>query len=115
MRSRARVYRTGFGGYQFAILKEPGALAVIAAREFLGYGLDKREVRWPGGARVAVSFVVNFEGGWGISPSATLEQRLKSTMPAWHALDLRWFAAIRRTALSRRWTNSHASPPCLAH
>jgi hypothetical protein len=46
MRSRARVYRTGFGGYQFAILKEPGALAVIAAREFLGYGLDKREVRW---------------------------------------------------------------------
>jgi peptidoglycan/xylan/chitin deacetylase (PgdA/CDA1 family) len=32
-------------------------------RDFLGYGRDKPDPRWPGGARVAVSFVVNFEEG----------------------------------------------------
>jgi len=33
------------------------------ARDFLGYGDQPPQVRWPGGARVAVSFVVNFEEG----------------------------------------------------
>jgi allantoinase len=32
-----------------------------ARRDFLGYGRDKPRARWPGDARVAVSFVVNFE------------------------------------------------------
>ena len=32
-------------------------------RDFLGHGRDLPAVRWPGGARVAVSFVVNFEEG----------------------------------------------------
>jgi peptidoglycan/xylan/chitin deacetylase (PgdA/CDA1 family) len=34
-----------------------------AERDFLGYGRDKPAANWPGGARVAVSFVVNFEEG----------------------------------------------------
>lgn len=34
-----------------------------AARDFAGYGATPPAVRWPGGARVAVSFVVNFEEG----------------------------------------------------
>jgi allantoinase len=32
-------------------------------RDFIGYGRDKPAPRWPGEARVAVSFVVNFEEG----------------------------------------------------
>ena len=32
-------------------------------RDFKGYGARLPDVRWPGGARVAVSFVVNFEEG----------------------------------------------------
>src|SRR5271163_1782627 len=32
-------------------------------RDFLGRGRDKPAARWPEGARVAVSFVVNFEEG----------------------------------------------------
>lgn len=34
-----------------------------SARDFIGYGRDLPAVRWPGEARVAVSFVVNFEEG----------------------------------------------------
>ena len=34
-----------------------------SGRDFLGYGRDKPAPRWPGDARVAVSFVVNFEEG----------------------------------------------------
>ncbi|WP_145145171.1 polysaccharide deacetylase family protein [Roseomonas gilardii] len=32
-------------------------------RDFLGYGVSPPDPRWPGGARVAVSFVVNVEEG----------------------------------------------------
>lgn len=32
-------------------------------REFIGYGLHPPRVRWPDGARIAVSLVVNFEEG----------------------------------------------------
>lgn len=32
-------------------------------RNFIGYGRDKPSQRWPGDARVAVSFVINFEEG----------------------------------------------------
>jgi len=35
----------------------------MAARDLLGYGGKPPDPRWPGGARVAVSFVVNFEEG----------------------------------------------------
>ena len=34
-----------------------------AGRDFLGYGANPPDPRWPGGARVAVSFVVNVEEG----------------------------------------------------
>jgi allantoinase len=33
------------------------------ARDFIGYGTSPPDPRWPGGARVAVSFVVNVEEG----------------------------------------------------
>lgn len=32
-------------------------------REFIGYGLDKPDPQWPGGAKVAVSFVFNLPYG----------------------------------------------------
>lgn len=35
----------------------------LAARDLRGYGQRKPNPRWPGGARIAVSFVVNFEEG----------------------------------------------------
>jgi len=34
-----------------------------STRDFIGYGSKAPAVRWPGGARVAVSFVLNFEEG----------------------------------------------------
>jgi putative urate catabolism protein len=34
-----------------------------APRNLVGYGRDKPQAAWPGGARVAVSFVVNYEEG----------------------------------------------------
>ena len=33
------------------------------ARDFVGYGRNPPDPRWPGNARVAVQFVVNFEEG----------------------------------------------------
>jgi len=39
------------------------AAAAADPRDFIGYGEHPPAVRWPGGARVAVSFVVNFEEG----------------------------------------------------
>jgi allantoinase len=33
------------------------------ARDFVGYGRERPAVNWPGGARVAVSFVLNYEEG----------------------------------------------------
>ena len=39
------------------------ALTPSSVRDFLGYGRLKPAPRWPGGARVAVSVVVNFEEG----------------------------------------------------
>jgi peptidoglycan/xylan/chitin deacetylase (PgdA/CDA1 family) len=38
-------------------------MTIVPERDFLGYGRDKPATRWPGDARVAVSFVVNFEEG----------------------------------------------------
>ena len=32
-------------------------------RDFVGYGADPPDPRWPGGARIAVQFVVNYEEG----------------------------------------------------
>ena len=32
-------------------------------RDLIGYGPDPPDVRWPGGARVALSFIVNYEEG----------------------------------------------------
>ena len=33
------------------------------ARDFIGYGAQRPDPRWPGGARIAVNFNLNFEGG----------------------------------------------------
>lgn len=41
----------------------PPVLAAFGPRDFVGYGNHLPAVRWPGNARVAVSFVVNFEEG----------------------------------------------------
>src|SRR6185437_7814094 len=41
----------------------------VPERDFRGYGGHPPPVRWPGGARVAVSFVVNFEEGAELSVS----------------------------------------------
>ncbi len=38
-------------------------MSLASGRDFVGYGRDKPQARWPGEARVAVSFVVNFEEG----------------------------------------------------
>src|SRR5260370_28307719 len=32
-------------------------------RDFIGYGADARDPKWPGGARIAVNINLNFEGG----------------------------------------------------
>ena len=34
-----------------------------SGRDFLGYGRDMPQASWPGDAKIAVSFVVNFEEG----------------------------------------------------
>jgi peptidoglycan/xylan/chitin deacetylase (PgdA/CDA1 family) len=38
-------------------------MGLDSGRDFVGYGRDKPQARWPGDARIAVSFVVNFEEG----------------------------------------------------
>ncbi len=38
-------------------------MGVEGSRDFRGYGRTKPKAEWPGGARVAVSFVINFEEG----------------------------------------------------
>jgi peptidoglycan/xylan/chitin deacetylase (PgdA/CDA1 family) len=38
-------------------------MGAMDVRDFRGYGRTKPKAEWPGGARVAVSFVVNFEEG----------------------------------------------------
>ena len=32
-------------------------------RDFVGYGAEPPHAQWPGGARIAVNFVSNFEEG----------------------------------------------------
>jgi len=32
-------------------------------RDFVGYGAEPPHVQWPGNARIAVNFVINFEEG----------------------------------------------------
>ena len=32
-------------------------------RDFHGHGADRPDAAWPGGARIAVSFVLNYEEG----------------------------------------------------
>jgi allantoinase len=33
------------------------------ARDFIGYGANPPDPQWPGGAKLAVNFVINFEEG----------------------------------------------------
>src|ERR1043166_1331276 len=40
------------------------------ARDFVGYGAEPPNPRWPGEARIAVNFVINFEGGSELSHPA---------------------------------------------
>src|SRR5437763_5992011 len=39
-------------------------------RDFVGYGAEPPHPRWPGGARIAVNFVINFEEGSELSHPA---------------------------------------------
>jgi len=36
---------------------------MTSARDFVGYGQSPPDIRWPGGARLAVNFVLNYEEG----------------------------------------------------
>ena len=36
---------------------------LTAVRDFVGYGEEYPKIKWPGGARIAISFVINFEEG----------------------------------------------------
>ncbi len=40
----------------------------MTERDFIGYGPDQPRITWPGGARIAISLVVNFEEGSERSP-----------------------------------------------
>src|SRR3712207_5331475 len=63
-RRRRRVHRS-------ARLRDPPArlnraeepMAYEAKRDFIGYGANPPDPRWPGGARLAVNFVINYEEG----------------------------------------------------
>jgi len=45
-------------------------------RDFVGYGAEPPHPRWPGEARVAVNFVINFEEGSELSyPAVTASPR----------------------------------------
>ncbi|KAK4694620.1 allantoinase, partial [Phenoliferia sp. Uapishka_3] len=35
----------------------------VLEREFIGYGMDSPDPQWPGGANIAVSFVINYSAG----------------------------------------------------
>jgi len=50
----------------------------VSARDFRGYGDRPPDPRWPGGARVAVSFVVNVEEGAELSLSSGDERNEKT-------------------------------------
>ena len=41
---------------------------LTAGRDLVGYGEDYPKIRWPGGARIAISLVINFEEGSELSP-----------------------------------------------
>ena len=38
-------------------------MAYQVKRDFIGYGANPPDPNWPGGARVAVNFVMNYEEG----------------------------------------------------
>jgi peptidoglycan/xylan/chitin deacetylase (PgdA/CDA1 family) len=62
------------------------AMTTLPQRDFAGYGRRKPRVEWPGGARVAVSVVVNFEEGaeYAISDG---DERNESIYEVEHRLD----------------------------
>jgi allantoinase len=43
--------------------KQVGRLGGWVPRDFVGYGKNPPKVEWPGGARLALTFVVNYEAG----------------------------------------------------
>lgn len=44
------------------------AASQVPARDFVGYGRNPPQAQWPGGARVAVNFVLNYEEGGEYTP-----------------------------------------------
>jgi allantoinase len=44
-------------------LKGIDAMTYQVARDFIGYGANPPDPQWPGGAKLAVNFVINFEEG----------------------------------------------------
>ena len=65
-------------------------------RDLIGYGEDSPDPKWPGGARIAVNFVLNYEEGSEVSPvngdniaeSLASEVNLLSIHDALHLLEL---------------------------
>ena len=45
-------------------------------RDFVGYGRNPPDPRWPNGAHVAINFVINYEEGSSAVPMATPPQRM---------------------------------------
>ena len=41
---------------------------LTSERDFIGYGDEFPQIRWPGGARIAISLVINFEEGSELNP-----------------------------------------------
>ena len=41
---------------------------LTSERDFVGYGDEFPQIKWPGGARIAISLVINFEEGSELSP-----------------------------------------------
>ncbi len=56
-------------------------------RDFVGYGRHPPDPKWPGGAHVAVNFVINYEGGGELAVpdgDAASETGLTEGPPAGH-------------------------------
>ena len=57
----------------------------MSARDLIGYGRTPPDPRWPGGARIAVQFVINYEEGGGEQHPATATRAPRPSCPRWSA------------------------------
>ena len=52
-------------GSRLTVITDP---QLLPEREFIGYGLNKPDPKWPNGAKIAVSFIVNYWYGSEANP-----------------------------------------------